>query len=322
MIKVWYKFPNDTQIFHLKGKSLTSAPENGFVMMPFNGKQPLYLPLDSLKSSQLSSLHQLSSDPFSLPKAPVIENIDYQAMVKIALSSIEKNKFQKVVLARQKECYYSLSPLTIFEKLCEIYTNCFVHLIYEENKWCDIGASPELLLSANPDLVKSVSMAGTVTHKDSGFHQKEKEEQQFVTDYILDAFNDFSLVPKIKNDIIGNGVLSHLYTTIESPSSMTHRQNLKLIDQLHPTPAVCGFPKGTAQEFINDNEDFEREWYAGYLGIIGSLRTETYVNLRCARLYQDTAILYAGAGITKDSVPLDELNETEAKFQVVSRFLN
>jgi isochorismate synthase len=38
-----------------------------------------------------------------------------------------------------------------------------------------------------------------------------------------------------------------------------------------------------------------------------------FVNLRCAQLLNRSAILYAGAGITIDSVPEQELAETDIK---------
>ena len=49
--------------------------------------------------------------------------------------------------------------------------------------------------------------------------------------------------------------------------------------------------------------------------------TNLYVNLRCLELSADAAILYAGAGITIDSEPEKEWQETELKMQTVSAAL-
>jgi hypothetical protein len=35
---------------------------------------------------------------------------------------------------------------------------------------------------------------------------------------------------------------------------------------LHPTAAVCGLPKEAAKAFILENEEYDREYYSGFLG--------------------------------------------------------
>jgi isochorismate synthase len=39
-----------------------------------------------------------------------------------------------------------------------------------------------------------------------------------------------------------------------------------LIRALHPTPAVCGLPRGYAKKFILENEQYDRSFYTGFLG--------------------------------------------------------
>ena len=41
--------------------------------------------------------------------------------------------------------------------------------------------------------------------------------------------------------------------------------------------------------------------------------TNLFVNLRCCQLFSDKAVLYLGGGYTKDSIIIDEWNETEHK---------
>ena len=318
MIQVWYKFPNDTVIHHINEEASLVLPDNAFVMMPFLGENPIYL---SLATEERITLEDVVDVPFSLPKAPTVASINYETLVANAISAIKASNFDKVVLARQKEIEYNDSPIAIFKRLCAEYQNCFIHLVYEENKWCSIGASPELLLKANNDKIKSVSMAGTVAGNTPNFSQKEKEEQQFVTDYILEIFSDFKLKTQIRDEVIKNGDINHLYTIIETTNVHSVNQTNALLDKLHPTPAVGGYPKLPAINFINTHEGFNREWYAGYLGVLSNRCIETYVNLRCAKLYDKVAVMYAGAGITKDSNPIDELKETEAKMQVLGAFL-
>ena len=92
---------------------------------------------------------------------------------------------------------------------------------------------------------------------------------------------------------------------------------------LHPTSAVCGLPKEPALQFILENEGFDRSYYSGFLGPVNSATgTHLYVNLRCMELLEKEAILYAGAGITAESNPEKEWQETQHKMQTMRRVLS
>ena len=95
-----------------------------------------------------------------------------------------------------------------------------------------------------------------------------------------------------------------------------------MLKLLHPTSAVCGMPKESASKFLKDHEDFDREFYSGYIGPV-NIRAETsiYVNLRCAKINESKGILYAGAGVTRDSNPEKEWLETELKMSTIKEVL-
>ncbi|MEL6537509.1 MAG: chorismate-binding protein [Bacteroidota bacterium] len=87
-----------------------------------------------------------------------------------------------------------------------------------------------------------------------------------------------------------------------------------MLKLLHPTSAVCGMPKETSEAFLAKHEGYSRELYAGYLGPVNVQEfTSLYVNLRCMQYLGQEAILYAGAGVTIDSNPQKEWEETELK---------
>ena len=109
-----------------------------------------------------------------------------------------------------------------------------------------------------------------------------------------------------------------------------------LINKLHPTPAVCGLPKEEAKDFILKNEGYHREFYTGFLGelnmpaeegIKDNKSTSLFVNLRCMKIQphskggNNSAIVYIGGGITKDSDPENEWKETVAKSEVMKKVL-
>ncbi len=56
-----------------------------------------------------------------------------------------------------------------------------------------------------------------------------------------------------------------------------------------------GLPRQAAREFIENNEPFDREWYAGSAGYLSPGQSEFCVALRSARLHNDALRLYAGA---------------------------
>ncbi len=82
-------------------------------------------------------------------------------------------------------------------------------------------------------------------------------------------------------------------------------------------------PLEPAKEFLKDREGYDREFYAGYLGPVNIAgNTHIFVNLRCLQLTRGEAILYAGAGVTADSVAENEWEETEIKFNTLSNVLS
>ncbi|HEU0124995.1 MAG TPA: chorismate-binding protein, partial [Flavobacterium sp.] len=101
----------------------------------------------------------------------------------------------------------------------------------------------------------------------------------------------------------------------------------EVIDTLHPTPAVCGLPKKKSKVFILENENYDRTFYTGFLGELNSTFTETntssdlFVNLRCMQIQEDKAILYMGCGITKESIPEKEWEESVNKSMTMKRVL-
>jgi isochorismate synthase len=94
-------------------------------------------------------------------------------------------------------------------------------------------------------------------------------------------------------------------------------QNLALAEwvaKLHPTPAVGGIPLAEGMSFLQQNENLDRAYYAGFLGPVTTAgNTELFVNLRCAKISNGQISLYVGAGITKDSDPKQEWEETQNK---------
>jgi isochorismate synthase len=65
-------------------------------------------------------------------------------------------------------------------------------------------------------------------------------------------------------------------------------------------------------------EKHDRGFYTGFLGPWNlSGESKLYVNLRCAQLHKNKMSLYVGGGLTAESNPEDEWEETVRKSQTL-----
>ncbi len=115
--------------------------------------------------------------------------------------------------------------------------------------------------------------------------------------------------------------VQHLKTPIAG-ELIPGRCILDVMADLHPTPAVGGFPRQAALEAIQNTEKLDRGWYAGPLGWVGAGgHGEFAVALRSGLIDGSKATLFAGCGIVSNSDPQAEYAESGLKFQVMLRGL-
>lgn len=299
--------------------------EMGFIFAPFDGNEIILIPQ---KESDVI-VERKAKDDFYFQKnskqAPnVIAQVNFEALVQKAINKIETGAFQKVVLSRKETVQLSHFDIEmVFKRLVNFYPTAFNSCFFHPKVGLWIGATPEQLLQVKGQTVHTVALAGTQINKDSDdifWQEKEKEEQQIVTDYIVNNLQ--SMVTEItvsKPYTVNAGVLNHIKTDILATIPSTEKVK-EVIDTLHPTPAVCGFPKEVAKAFILKNENYNREYYAGFLGewnldlaSFKGQQTDLFVNLRCMKIVGNQAELFIGCGITKDSNPAKEYLETVNK---------
>ncbi len=114
------------------------------------------------------------------------------------------------------------------------------------------------------------------------------------------------------------GNVVHLKTQYNLSKEQTENKVGELIAGLHPTPAVCGLPRNKSYELIRKVEKHERGFYSGFIGPWNlSGDSQLFVNLRCAEIYSDKLSLYVGGGLTAESKPEDEWQETVKKSQTL-----
>lgn len=269
----------------------------------------------------------------SLP--PVSQKENFEHFVKKCIDQIEAGSFEKIVPSRAKrvDLKDSFDVIEVFQKLCFAYPNAMVSFIHTPEAGAWIGASPELLVSVeNKTNFKTVALAGTkmfeegTNLKQVAWTQKEIEEQALVSRYIINNFKKIRLREfeehGPKTVVAGN--LMHLKTEFAVDMKATNFPQLGsvMLNLLHPTSAVCGMPLEPSLEFLQQHEGYDREFYSGYLGPVNvDNNIHLFVNLRCMQLLKEQAIVYAGAGVTSDSVPETEWEETEMKLNTLLKVI-
>jgi len=118
------------------------------------------------------------------------------------------------------------------------------------------------------------------------------------------------------------GNLVHLRTDFSMALEQINGHLWELVSALHPTPAVAGQPKEDAIHFIKELEPHDRMYYTGYLGPVSFDREiNLFVNLRCMKIDPAGISLFAGGGITLDSDPSDEWDETRWKAESLLKIM-
>ena len=87
----------------------------------------------------------------------------------------------------------------------------------------------------------------------------------------------------------------------------------KILQTLHPTPAVAGTPISKSIDEIQAIETHHRGGYAGPLGFIEERRSQFVVAIRSAVVQEKEVHLFSGAGIVKGSNPAEEYEELNHK---------
>ncbi|MFD1162077.1 chorismate-binding protein [Hwangdonia seohaensis] len=328
--------------------------EKGFVFSPFDdAEDSVLIPIEN---SEVISISQqlvipaeagIHSDS-SFAQTENESKNRHINLIKKGIKAITENAFEKVVLSRQETVSLSAetNPISMFKNLLKVYKSAFVYCWYHPKVGMWLGATPETLIKIEGKQLSIMALAGTQDFKgtlDVVWKAKEKDEQHIVTQFVTDSLKPWVEHLKIaETETVKAGNLLHLKTMI-SARLQAHAKLKDIISVLHPTPAVCGFPKFDAKQFILKNENYNREFYTGFLGelnfettkaprsgkrnienrayAINKKSTQLYVNLRCMQLKDSKALIYVGGGITDSSIPESEWDETVSKSQTMKRIL-
>lgn len=254
----------------------------------------------------------------------------YRDAVKRAAEAIDAGELAKVVLAREVEAVGRIDPAVVLARLASRFESCAV-FGFGRGSSCFVGASPEVLVELDGDLVTTYAVAGTASRGSNPAEDtanaehlssdpKEQAEHRYVVDYLRTrlALAGVELDPTGDTEVRTLPGIHHLQTAVTGRIEPEPGLALRLVGALHPTPAVGGTPSSFAQRWIADHEGLDRGWYAGPVGWIDHRGCGSfYVALRSALIGPDSMRLFAGAGIVEGSDPEHELVETDIKLAAV-----
>ncbi len=286
------------------------------------GRQPVdptALQLTTTTSPAAAARHVISAE-----RSPA----EWCEAVARARDSLRAGAAEKVVLARavEVEADEPISRSAVIARLAMAYPACMIYGIGGL-----VGASPELLVARTGHSVRSHPMAGTTSRSgdpetdeqlaaDLVSSVKDQAEHRITIDMVHDTLLPWCsyLDEEAEPSVVAMANVAHLATRVDGQLSSPPASVIELMTALHPTPAVCGWPRDAARQLIEEHEDLDRGRYAGPVGWVDSRGDgEWAVGIRCAEIAGNRARLFAGVGVMPDSDPLAELAETQAKLQAL-----
>jgi isochorismate synthase len=197
-----------------------------------------------------------------------------------------------------------------------------------------LGSSPERLASVRGSSLRTMALAGTSPRgldasQDAAIgaallaSEKDREEHAVVAAMLRETLGPLVAeltLPRVPR-IVRSARLQHLLSDV----SGTLRPDVGLLDvvqRLHPTPAMAGWPTQAALELLDEEGDLDRGWYAGPVGWIDrSGDGDIAVAIRCGLIEGREASLFAGCGVVADSEPDREWDESSLKLRVMGDVL-
>lgn len=280
-------------------------------------------------------LTRLAAPPMGVPSLPVVRQIDemprgdWNSLVERIVTGIGAGLFDKVVLARRSTLRLAdtIDPTDLLRRLGARPAPAGRYRFGFRHDGCAfIGLTPEQLVAKQGLLLRSEALAGTIANSDDPSERlaraerlltsrKDRGEHRVVVDELRRRLRPLASELDLPESptLLELADVLHLWTpiraTLDQPTGL-----LALVDRLAPTASVGGHPSTAALEFLAEHEPDARGWYAGPVGWLDAEGNgEFAVAIRSALLAGDTAYVYAGAGIVRDSRPDDEFEETAAK---------
>lgn len=323
-----------TGLFYIPALSLTDF--NGQAYLTINltcaaGDDPRKLmhQLQEMQKNMLGKPSVLPDSENRLLEKKEREPNEWKRTVQRAVYQMKTSDLDKIVLARALDLLFNdpVNPDTVLRRLQEQQKGNFIFGL-ESVDDCFLGATPERLVRKKGNQLFSTCLAGSIVRgrdeeADNLLGQellqdpKNRLEHQYVVSTIKKALDGLCKNLNVPDEptLLKNKQIQHLYTPVQGTCD-PDVSVFDVIDRLHPTPALGGVPTEKAVDWIRENENLERGFYASPIGWSdASGNGEFAVGIRSALIHGKEATLFAGCGVLQNSIPEKEYEETAVKFR-------
>jgi menaquinone-specific isochorismate synthase len=288
--------------------------------------------LDKLNFSDslLSEASHLVDKVYNLP-----DNDQWQKLINTALKRIRNDEFDKIVLARrvELEMLSYTDPFSIISELRKTNHHTVSFCFQPREDMTFIGVTPEILYRRKNREILSEAVAGTRLRgrnnteneslaKELLTNEKELREHGFVTKSLKRNLSRLctDLTSSDKVTVLKLSQLQHLFVPFKGTLEKEVTDG-EILEALHPTPAVGGFPEKSILPILRQSEPFNRGWYAAPVGWTGADSATFAVAIRSALILKNKIYLYSGAGIVDGSSPEKEWEELDNKIAHYKKLL-
>jgi len=259
----------------------------------------------------------------------------WQDMIYTALRHIQNDEYEKIVLARKVEIdlLSQPDPFALISILRKTNHHTVSFCFQPEEDMVFLGVTPEILYRRDKREIISEAVAGT---RPRGEDKKENEElaNELINNekelrehgYVSTSLrrNLSRLCDRLESakkvSVLKLSQIQHLYL----PFNGTLRAGVtdgEILEALHPTPAVGGYPEKSVLPTLKSAEPFNRGWYAAPIGWTGADSATFAVAIRSALVIKNKIYLYSGAGIVEGSSPDKEWEELDNKLSHYKKVL-
>ena len=256
-----------------------------------------------------------------------LDQANFEKMVNQAKKYIHDGDIFQVVLSRRFSFDAKGDFLKVYKKLRGLNPSPYLYHMKMDNRTI-IGASPEMLIRVTGDKVETFPIAGTrkITSDEK---QNEELKQELLHDekelaehtMLVDlGRNDIGRVCKYGSvhvkefmEVKKFSHVQHMVTHVVGKLDKKYDM-FDALKAVFPAGTVSGAPKVRAMEIIDELEPQARGPYAGAVGYFSfNGCCDFAIAIRSIFIDNNKGYVQAGAGIVSDSIPKNELKETEHK---------
>lgn len=251
----------------------------------------------------------------------------YEAAVERVRQYVHAGDVFQVNISQRFEVPVAGTPLELYRRLRSRHPAAFAALI-ETDDFAILSASPERFLQVNGASVTTRPIKGTrprgaTPAEDAALaaeleaSAKDRAENVMIVDLMRNDLYRVSVPGSVRVTELcvleSHPTVHHLVSTVESTLA-ADADAVALIRAAFPGGSITGAPKVRAMEIIAELEPTRRGVYCGSIGYLSVTGAADFsIAIRTAVVRGGTAYVPAGGGVTADSDPGAEYDETIAK---------